>query len=74
MPFKYLRPEDIAEMSIRQLERHKDAAFDHWRSKGFPYPDLSRRQLEQQYSQFAMSCRSVFLLKTPNACDTQALS
>ncbi|MDO8476654.1 MAG: DNA methyltransferase [Candidatus Rokubacteria bacterium] len=60
MPFQYLRPEKIAALSVRQLGRYKDAAFDHWRSKGFPYPKLSRSQLEQQYRQFAMSCRSVF--------------
>jgi hypothetical protein len=58
--FQYLRPEQIAALSVRQLRNYKDAAFNHWRSKGFPYPDLSPAELERRYSQFAMSRRSVF--------------
>ena len=58
--FQYLRPEQIAALSVRELRNYKGAAFQHWRSRGFPYPNLSTSELEQRYSQFARSRRSVF--------------
>ena len=55
-----LQPQRFAKLPASRLRAYQEAAFNYWRSRGFPYPALSVQEIDTRFRSFARSRRSVF--------------